>query len=341
MIRILDFPRLQLAVLTLVPMLFIVGWGRNPNWSIENTILFFICIIVLCWQLSHIVKYTPVWKKELPDETQGSDQSQLTVTVVNLQFENQEKEAVLHQLKSLSTNLLLLIEIDKSWSDVLSELEKEYPHRQGVVRENGIGIALWSKIPFTKSEVKHLVSEDRASIFARLRLEGQEVNFVGVHPTPPGLEIQDKYTESGRHDSRVRDAELMLVAKMIADRQEEKWIVSGDFNDVAWSHTTRLFKRMSGLSDPRVGRGLYNSYHAGNPILRFPIDQVFLSPGTKIVNLSRFRPTGSDHFAISTTFIMTPEVPSAPQANPIRNDEQDAAEIIEEGKQDAEALGED
>lgn len=93
-----------------------------------------------------------------------------------------------------------------------------------------------------------------------------------------------------------------------------------------------MFGRISGLKDPRVGRGLYNSYHAGNPLLRFPIDQVLMSPRAKIERLGRFRPVGSDHFAITATFHFNGVEKQSP--SPQGNDLEQADEMIDEGKED-------
>jgi endonuclease/exonuclease/phosphatase (EEP) superfamily protein YafD len=38
-------------------------------------------------------------------------------------------------------------------------------------------------------------------------------------------------------------------------------LVAGDLNDVAWSHTSRLFRRIAQMLDPRVGRGIYSTFH--------------------------------------------------------------------------------
>ena len=334
MVRLFDFPRIQLVVLLLVPITALVCWWRQDGWNLEVSAVALLCCAVLAWQLSHVVKYTPVWPPEVPDcPATGNDM--VTVTVANLDFENRRKADVRAQLENQDSDLLLLIEFDEAWSEALVQLESRYPYREGVVRGGGLGIMLLSKLPFLESEVRHLVSDKRASVFTVVQPTNKpRINVVGLHPTPPGLPDDDG---TGRHDSRIRDAELMILAKIISSRSDEKWVVTGDFNDVAWSHTSRVFKRISGLKDPRVGRGLYNTYHAANPIIRFPIDQIFLSPGATVAALKRFRPTGSDHFAITTTFAISGLESTDPQ--PVRDDWQDAQQMIDEGQEEAEERG--
>ena len=61
---------------------------------------------------------------------------------------------------------------------------------------------------------------------------------------------------------------LIAVARSIAETAQPV-VVTGDLNDVAWSATTRLFRKISGLFDPRVGRDMFNTFHADYP---FSID---------------------------------------------------------------------
>lgn len=330
-VRLFDFPRLQLVGIAVVALLGLAVYGLVEGPSPALAALAATGVVVILFQLAHVVPYTPLWKREIPDDDGNSGRPTLSLAVANLQYENDQKQAMREQLDAMDSDLVLLIEYDEAWAEGLEPLAEKYPHSAGVVREKGLGLMLLSKRPFVDAQVRHLVSEDRASIFADIEYEeGYVAHFVGVHPTPPGL---DKRKGEGRHDSRIRDAELMIVAEHIADHPDDDWMVTGDFNDVAWSHTTRLFKRMSGLKDPRIGRGLYNTFHANKPLLRFPIDHVFLPGSAKLVQIERVSTAGSDHFAFIAEVKLAGRRPSEP--HPQNGDKQEAAEMIEEGEQDA------
>jgi endonuclease/exonuclease/phosphatase (EEP) superfamily protein YafD len=329
-VRLCDFPRLQIGAAGALPLLSLSWWANTSGWTLEHSCWLLLCVAICSWQFGHMLPYVPGWRKQLPDKSDEEPPS-TTVCAMNLKFENDRTQEVVEQLRALDPDILLLIEVNQAWDVGLEPLKSRYAHRVGPVLEDGLGLVLWSKLPLIAAEVKYLVSEERPSIFAQVRLRDERViHLVGLHPTPPGL-WDDQQAE--RHDSRIRDAELLLVADVVAREPELDWLITGDFNDVAWSHTTRLFQRVSGLKDPRVGRGLYNTYHAQYPGLRFPIDHLYLSSTARVEWLKRWRPAGSDHFALAIAFCVTGRVADLPE--PVGGDREQAMEMISEGVQDA------
>ena len=328
-VRWWDFPRLQIAALLLLLIIVILGVALKNGLQKETTTWLVLLTIGLIWQSSHVIPFSKLWTPEVASTP--DDQTGIHILVSNLDYENENPDSVPAELTAENADILLLVEYDAQWQSRLSVIQAEYPFRHDEVRGEGLGMAIWSKLPFTMAETRHLISDRRASLWVQLDFGAGPVNFVGVHPTPPGLLDS---TGDARRDSRVRDAELILIAKEIAIRNDEAWIVAGDFNDVAWSHTTRLFKRISGMKDPRIGRNFEGTYIAQNPVCRVPIDHVFLSKGFSIADLDRKLITGSDHFAISATVaVEKPHVGVDPE--PKSKDIVDAKEIVEEGKEDA------
>lgn len=335
-IRLFDFPRIQLALLTLIPLSLVVLVGAASGWKLDYILTAVGALIIGLWQIGHILPYTPLWPEEVSERSADSDRA-IRVLVANLQHDNSSHSDAISTLESVGADVMLLIEVDELWSRNLAPLAESYPNRRESIRDEGLGLVLWSRLPFGKSEIEYLVSERRPSIHAELLLSnGDIVRFCGVHPTPPGLLDE---TPGGRRSSRVRDAELVQVARKVAEKPNDSWIVTGDFNDVAWSHTTRLFKRLSGLKDPRVGRQLLNTYHADYPLLRYPIDHVFVSDNGYVGSISRLRIPGSDHFAMiaDLSFNAQSEEDINQDINQAAklDDYEEAAELVEEGKNDA------
>ena len=202
-------------------------------------------------------------------------------------------------------------------------IEARYPKVVRRPLDNTYGMLLYSRLELVDPEIRYLIDPKIPSMHAGVRLgTGQLVRLHCVHPEPPSP------TEAS--ESTDRDAELILVGKAVKERGEPA-IVCGDLNDVAWSYTTQLFLRVSKLLDPRMGRGMYNSYSANSRIFRFPLDHVFHSNEFKLIDLRVCEHVGSDHFPMLIELSCDPEAP-AEQTEPATKaeDHEDAHEIVEE-----------
>lgn len=115
-------------------------------------------------------------------------------------------------------------------------------------------------------------------------------------------------------------------------KTEDPVIVTGDLNDVAWSATTRLFRKISGLLDPRVGRGMFNTFHVNFPFLRWPLDHLFHSAHFTVQHIKRLPTIGSDHFPLYSMLTYTPAMSEQQEGLTACKDDREEAKNISKEK---------
>ena len=324
-----DFPRLQILILGFIALAFLLFW--DEPWTVYRQIIFVGLIAALAYQLTMVLPYTFIWKKQVQQvsDDQLDPNKQISLLVSNVLTPNEKYHLLLEQVQKYQPDILLTLETDQTWQNELSVIEKDYPYRVPVPLDNLYGMHLYSRLPLHETEVKFILSDEIPSIHTTVQLRsGNLVQLYCLHPKPPSP------TEA--KDSTLRDAELLIVGDQIKDL-DESCIVMGDLNDVAWSRTTRLFQRISGLLDPRVGRKYINTFHADYKFLRWSLDHIFHSTDFALVHMERVAHVGSDHFPV---FVVLQTGRAFEQAQESLEqtdaDEEEAQEAIQEGIEKAE-----
>jgi endonuclease/exonuclease/phosphatase (EEP) superfamily protein YafD len=295
-VRAFDFPRLQLCWFAALLLVAQVVWMdfEHPA-SVPAFGLGLGCLLYQAWW---IVPYTPLFKPEVKSAPQADRRRSIRIMTANVLMTNRRAPALIDLVRDQAPDVLVTLESDEWWQARLDRLEPEYAHALKCPLDNTYGMHVYAKYPLTEGQIDYLVEPEVPSIHALIHLpSGDKVRAHFLHPAPP--------SPTENEESAERDAELIVVAKSVA-KVDMPVIVTGDLNDVAWSETTRLFRKISGLLDPRVGRGMFNTFHAGCWFVRWPLDHLFHSRHFALVGMRRLKPFGSDHFAILTELVLAP-----------------------------------
>ncbi|WP_179344922.1 endonuclease/exonuclease/phosphatase family protein [Winogradskyella ursingii] len=309
-IRMFDFPHLQLTFLTALALLIYFVKFDFKNWRDY----FFATLLISCFifQFSKIFPYTAFAKYEILETV--DDKVTISLFTSNVLQKNVEYEVLNNTCKQTNADVLLFTETNEAWKTHITKgLSPSYKGQVEVPKDNTYGMLLYSKFELFDTHVKYLVSDSVPSIHTKLKLtEKDTVQIYAIHPTPP--------MPQENPSSADRDAEMMMIAQM-ALKSKYPVIVIGDFNDVAWSQTSKLFQNVSRLLDVRKGRGLYNTYDANSYIMRWPLDHIFLSNEFRLDEVRRCQDVHSDHFPLYTKFSFEPELKDQ-QTRPYPTDEQ-------------------
>ena len=310
-VRSLDFPRLQLSVISLLLItaeMFFLDPARPSTLGL---------IVVgggcFVYQLWWILPYTRIAAVEVAPATRPDQERTVRILAANVLTPNRNASALIKLVRTVAPDIVVTMESNAWWQKQLDVLEPEYPQTIKCPLDNLYGMHVYSRLTLTDSQIEYLVEPDVPSIHTLATLpDGRKIRFHFLHPAPPSPIEKESSSE--------RDAELIIVARSAAET-DEPVIVTGDLNDVAWSETTRLFRKISGLLDPRVGRGMFNTFHADYWFMRWPLDHLFHSDHFTLSDIRRLGGFGSDHFALFTELVL--EKTSGSQQHGLDADEKD------------------
>lgn len=295
--KILDFPRFQYLILALalfVPFLFL-----NKKWKFPAVFLCFGLLVSIVIQGKLILPYY-LGEKTVPDAPVDkiTKDNKISVLLSNVLVTNKNSQEFLQVIKKNSPDLILAMEVDDWWIDQLQVLKNTYPYFMELPLDNAYGMALYSKLKLKNHRIVFLNQDNVPSFHTEIILNsGQSIRFHGVHPVAP--------VPSNRYPDNIGKEEVALakVGDMVS-KDTIPVIVAGDFNDVSWSDTSRLFEENGDLNNVRIGRGIYSSFDANSPILRWPLDHYFVTKQFSLSKLERLPDYGSDHFPMLAEFVL-------------------------------------
>ena len=304
LVRSAEFARQQLACLLAISLAAqLATLGDSNGAAVALLLLTLSCLI---WNLWHLRRFIALWPTEVDTASEPNTSRCLSILSANVQMENRDAETLLSLVKQKEPDLLVTLETDQWWQEQLDVLKSEMPHCVKCPQDNRYGIHLYSRLELVDPSTEFLVEDTVPSIHASVVLgSGDKVRLHLLHPAPPS---PTENTESSE-----RDAELIVVAREL-EKERGPIVVAGDFNDISWSRTATLFRRISGLVDPRVGRCMLNTFHARIPVCRWPLDHLYHSNHFQVAKITRLPYIGSDHFPLFTRLVLTSTAPDDSQA---------------------------
>jgi len=314
--RTADFVRLQSIAIQLGLFTILVFVAPEFTWWIW--VLLAGLLGSMIYQFVKVFKYSSWFPRKKPSFPSNGCVSILAANVLQ---DNTNYGQFYELIKTYDPDIVLTMESDNKWDEGLAEIVKTHPHTIKAPNSEYYGMHVYSKKELINPTTKYLIEDNVPSMHFEFKInEDASVFFECLHPAPP--------SPTENETSEERDAELMIVANKIRERKEPT-VVCGDMNDVVWSRVTRMFKKMTNMIDPRIGRGFFSTYHAGYWFMRFPLDHLFHTKDLFVDRMERTKNFGSDHFGMYYEIYHKKKAKSRPKTKLNGDDREYVGEILD------------
>ena len=303
-IQVLGFPRLLSLIVIGIIAIGCAAFAKRGSLGLLAVLA--IAAALQLWRIYPYVPFAPIEVAEADTLGAIDAQSCFKALGLNVYQHNRDYPATIRMIKRERPDILLLMETDGPWIKALAPVLARYPYKLLRPIDNTYGLVFASKLPVRSAHTENITDQNTPTVFARLTTRGgQPFDFTGLHPRPP-LPGQD----TDLRDRKIEHAALWIAGDRLPA------MAMGDFNDVACSRTTQLFKQVGGYLDPRIGRGTYPSFPAKYAPVGWPLDQMFVSPEFTFRSLRILDNVGPDHRPLVAELCLTPGAARAANAAP-------------------------
>lgn len=206
----------------------------------------------------------------------------------NVLTSNTHYDDFLAIVKENDPDMLLVQEINDAWLTALDPLRSDYPYVTAEARSDNFGIATFSRIELTKSEIMFDPESLVPSIQSIVELDGHSVTVINYHTLPP----------AGPRYAKTRNRQLAFLKDKVVSTDNHV-IIAGDLNTTMWSPHYLDLVREGKLKNARKGFGLQPTWMRDRiPFLTLPLDHVLCSAHLHATASKVLPSFGSDHRAI-------------------------------------------
>lgn len=111
------------------------------------------------------------------------------ILLSNVNSSNNEYQRLINLIQQESPDVLVLLEITDVWLDSLQAIQSTYPYKKAIARSDNFGIAVFSKLPLDKADVRYWGISGFPSLALQYQLAGAKtgegITLLATHPLPP------------------------------------------------------------------------------------------------------------------------------------------------------------
>ncbi len=239
--------------------------------------------------LVNLVTILPLYVKPTPSQSKGK--VVVRALLLNLHCRNRAHRRVVDFVRAVDPDVVMFVEVTKTWMRQLSVLDEAYPFRVGIAHRRGWGMMLLSRLPFEQSQVLDRKKSGIPGVVACVSVGRERLTVIGAHPFAP----------VGRVYAASRNGQLEALARL-SRSHPAPMVVLGDLNITSWSPHFQRLLRASGLRDSQRGHGVQPTWPVWCPPLCIPIDHCLVSPGVTVHRRRTGPAVGSDHSPLIVEF---------------------------------------